>query len=219
MPSKLAPHLASAPDSAAARGLLQAEINHAIAHLACEHISAAELIGDAALNCGERPDGSQPETAAARDRGAARAGKSSEGDSRRLAARRASGQLANTKELAAELIGARQRKDDPMNEKKRRAYTEAETESLLRLCRRNGHGISQALNFFLARTPLSELRALRYGEPHPDAGTEPPPDCPREDCPHKKEDDDQPGDALKAATAVAATGWEEVLAAVNSEVR
>jgi len=111
MPSKLAPHLASAPDAAAARGLLQAEVNHAIAHLACEHISAAELIGDAALSCGERPDGSQPETAAARDRGAARAGKSREGDSRRLAARRASEQLAPTLGLAAALSGARQRKE------------------------------------------------------------------------------------------------------------
>jgi hypothetical protein len=34
-----------------------------------------------------------------------------------------------------------------MNEK-RRAYTEAETESLLKLCRRNGYGMTSGAQFF-----------------------------------------------------------------------
>jgi hypothetical protein len=104
-----------------------------------------------------------------------------------------------------------------MNEK-RRAYTEAETESLLRLCRRNGYGMSQALGFFRARTPLSEVRELRYGEPHPDAGTEPPHDCPREDCPHRPKEDD-PTDAPKGANAATpkASSWDAVLEQIGAK--
>ena len=100
-----------------------------------------------------------------------------------------------------------------MNEK-RRAYTEAETESLLKLCRRNGYGMNQALNMFRARTPLSEVRALEYGEPHPDAGIEPH-DCPHDGCPHKK--DDVPADTPKGDDKSAASSWDVIIAQIGGE--
>jgi len=95
----------------------------------------------------------------------------------------------------------------------RPAYTEIDTLNMLAHCRSAGLGIDQAIKFFVAKTPVKELRALKDGEDHPDA--KPDDDKPCERCPYKP-DDDAPESADKSAKAT--TSWDAAVSRVNANI-